>query len=440
MAKECYNMLEPFEAGGYWWLPDNLQDKTFGTLVYSPSEGVRLKLMGEFFNHMKSSRFDTVPLIHGYGLNGERITLLDSLYASGSIRMPGYATVEYVPKSTFLGWHFDSLDNASFDEAVLHFSGSEECVGVSCLNDKWEFDDKGKVVGYTLRYSKPSEICFPIGSYQVKVNWSFATSGDGTRITTVEQNVRLRITSQQQIPYMDFLRGPVSIIRSLLELSADCVLPFRTVWFFSPAHLDTYGDGETYKAAIKLIWAQRLQTSGCPTKRSREMMFTLVSLDARLAEVVAKWEAFQRRHESTTQTFSTLLRIRNEIPWEHHFLSLVYALESYHRREYPVSGWVKLCERVAQLWSAVPEQLRILLGDKEEFASSVADTRNFYAHQDDALKGRALSGRNLYLGIVRLEILIRGIILRSLGFEDAEIIEMVRRLGYQEQVWNLLRQ
>ena len=440
MSKQSYNMLEPFEVGGYWWLPDNTEDKTFGILVYSPSERLRLKLMGVFFKHTDFHRFETVPIIHGFSLHGEKITLFGSHYAAGHTSIPGHTTAEYVPQNTFLGWHFDSEDNARFDEAVLHISGLEECVGVSCLKDKLEFNDKKDLVGYTLQYSAPREICFPIGSHQVKVECGLAISDEGARGKTVEQNAWLQITYQQQIPYMDFFRGPVSIIRSLLELSADCILPLRTVTFFSPAHLNAYGDGETYRAAMRLIWDQHMQISGCPTKRSHEMMFTLASLDARLAGVVAKWEAFQKKHESTTQTFSTLLRIRNEIPWEHHFLSLVYALESYHRREYPVSGRVKLCERIAQLWSAVPEQLRTLLGNREEFASTVSDTRNFYAHQDDALKGRALSGRNLYLGIVRLEILIRGIILKSLDFEDAEILGMILRLRYPEQVSNLLRQ
>ena len=41
-------LSEPFEYKGYWWKPDDPENKVAGVLTYKPGENIVLELIGTF--------------------------------------------------------------------------------------------------------------------------------------------------------------------------------------------------------------------------------------------------------------------------------------------------------------------------------------------------------------------------------------------------------
>ena len=68
---------------GYWWLPDNPNNKVAGVLTYTPGERMCLELLGGFENAQGEyiGLFDeenkSIPLIYGKDSNAKEITLVD---------------------------------------------------------------------------------------------------------------------------------------------------------------------------------------------------------------------------------------------------------------------------------------------------------------------------------------------------------------------------
>ena len=65
--------------------------------------------------------------------------------------------------------------------------------------------------------------------------------------------------------------------------------------------------------------------------------------------------------------------------------------------------------------------------DKKDFINKVVDTRNYYTHYDEDLKGRAVSDESLYYLTQRLRRLLEICLLRELGFNLKEIKEFFVR-------------
>ena len=66
-----------------------------------------------------------------------------------------------------------------------------------------------------------------------------------------------------------------------------------------------------------------------------------------------------------------------------------------------------------------------IITDKNRFIRKVVDSRNYYTHFDDRLKSKRATGAELYDISCKLQIMIELILLMSVGFPEAQIIEMM---------------
>jgi HEPN superfamily Apea-like protein len=143
------------------------------------------------------------------------------------------------------------------------------------------------------------------------------------------------------------------------------------------------------------------------------------------------------------------------LPTEHAFLLLTHAIESYHRRTWPVLEatatkhrrrvrrivWAvrstrdrklvakalrffgvepSLETRLRQVYASMPDEAQKLLGDKDRFCVKVAQTRNYFTHFDKRLKQKALAGGELWRTVYKLKYLIRVLLLRELGLAEVD--------------------
>jgi hypothetical protein len=81
--------------------------------------------------------------------------------------------------------------------------------------------------------------------------------------------------------------------------------------------------------------------------------------------------------------------------------------------------------RLETLVAAMPRQLRKQI--PSSFAEEVRDTRNFGTHRDARNRRRAATGARLYALSELLKFVFDVAILRELGFNQGEILQLVNR-------------
>jgi hypothetical protein len=136
------------------------------------------------------------------------------------------------------------------------------------------------------------------------------------------------------------------------------------------------------------------------------------------------------------------------------FLSLVQALESYHRiissneelpkpehqtrinnilNAVPINyrSWLKyklkysneptLQKRLQDLFNKFNCSINTLVPNQEVFIRKIVDTRNYMAHRDVNLKNKTVSNKELFVITERLRILVETCLLNEIGFNLDEI-------------------
>jgi hypothetical protein len=149
---------------------------------------------------------------------------------------------------------------------------------------------------------------------------------------------------------------------------------------------------------------------------------------------------------------------------ERHFLCLVQALESYHRRtrQNTVITEEEHKKRNKMIVDSAPEEYKIWLkqmlyygneptlkdrllelthdgsdfwvffNDKqaaEEFSTSVKNTRNYHTHYDQKLSKKALTGKELEFACVYLKMMIEYYLLKEIGVKTDFVREKIVRVG-----------
>lgn len=178
---------------------------------------------------------------------------------------------------------------------------------------------------------------------------------------------------------------------------------------------------------------------------------------------VRKWFDIKTRLEPVPNLYLATLRA-SEMPVELAFLTIVHALEAFHRlkiggQELPeeehqkrikeitdsvptfwrqwlteklkYSNEVSLRARLTDICETFIDVANSIIGDKKgvkHFISTVIDTRNYLTHYDPELKQKAADPITLFDITERLKILVECCLLRELGFSEKWIVERIKEV------------
>jgi len=200
----------------------------------------------------------------------------------------------------------------------------------------------------------------------------------------------------------------------------------------------------------------------------QQMLFTLDDARPRLETLLNNWLI---KHEILRPVFDLYFgaTYSPHSYLEQTFLSLMQALETYHRR---TSSETELPqgrhqERLDAILDSVPAQYRDwlnekllysneltlrrrlkdvlgrcplvvdnLVNDKPSFVNGLLDTRNYRTHYDKSLEYKALQGTALYPFVVRIRSLVEMCLLLELGFSCEEIAAIFERVDRYAEIRN----
>lgn len=442
---------------GYWWLPGNENEKLPGTLTFSPGEGWFLTLEGGFLNLVESlnnlyNRVLAHQIILGKTLSGDNVTLLNCV--EKNIKIPirvgeqTTPTIIYFAPICFIGKHFTKPEEINFAQISAKYNRLVEWCGYQGYQISHDPTTSRLYIQLKTHVSpiaqaKLSDDCH----LELKPQTDFSLSNFPPEVHIIP-DVYSTIGSKEPRSWELFLKL-LRIFQDFLSFMCDIpIYPIR-IWGVSEF------DNQKIEIAYRLPSYSSLNNE--KEMLPADMLCKFNQIKHKFSDVISKW--FNIYHDLEPVYDLYLGYIYNPTIYkEQHFLSLVMALEVYHRRvigneEIPSAKhvermeeiiksvhekykeWLKnkleysnepsLRQRLKDIFEKIIARIGYfdkLLPEKNTFIHKVVATRNYLVHFDESLKGQIFDFREeLFWAIEKIKCILIACLLKELGFSNQEI-------------------
>jgi len=441
-------MIESRDIPGYWWLPDNPDQRVPGNLLYSPLEGLTLSLNGAFHEENKYRDPEYYHnFILGFSQNGKNITLQGCFLKSGTQSFPGYPQSSYVIKVAFLGIHITNERDVKFKEYIFRLGALEEWLGIRPFKDKSEHVDEKSI--YTISYELPEPIIIELDNFKMEINYGYTMGlGDEWREKRIETYASICIKYDTDVP-LDEVFNVINLTRNFISLGVGeriGIIQFE-------ARFSEFGKKED----VELLYRTSVYQDELDSIRFWRMVFRYNNISDNPKLYLKNWFDKSATLGPVYDLFFATFYIPN-IYSLHEFPSLAQALEAYHSRtfnnevlqqvefttlkhniikeikqipeEYQSHFYSKvrymnkknLRDKLDELFSKYSFIVNQVVNDVHQFREEIADTRNYYTHYDEKIKDKATDIKFLSILAQKIRFILLGILLYEIGFEKDLIL------------------
>lgn len=444
-----------FEYEGLWWLPSNPEQKVSGTLRFSFNDGATLDLIGSFKSVNDLKELLNPEIILGISSNGKNITLYKCLESSSQFSAPGLLTSSFKASVILVNAHFKKNEDMLFEELAINYSNLDNWANISGFDIKYPSNQKGTLIKYTV----PSPVEVEINP-ELKISFDVHVDYPARSIVQKKACIKQKIflTIKPSNPqYLEKYWKIAGLVRNYLALGVmEPVYPLVIEGKTQGVKMDL-GNGKFFYPPVSIFFAQpdiRLHKE----KQPLNMLFTLQDIREILELTIKNWfEKEEVLKPIYDLYFGTLYNPRMYV--HHRFLSLVQAVESYHRRKWS-NQEIKPEEhkiRIKEILESIPKKYKnwlkwklkysnepslqnrlneiltkhskILSGilDKSSFIEKTVNTRNYLTHYDPELKEKSVDGIELYYIAEKLKLILTICFLKELGFSSDIIEKLISR-------------
>ena len=458
---------ESTEQPGFFWLPDQDEDRFPGTLRIEQTGHVYVDL----FAALDISRDDppratldpsswasirhTGPYerIHGL-IKGEAITLDDCLLVTGN-RLPagGVSQVTLRVSRAYLGGWYAIGETPTFSRMVISIEGLHQWLLLSGL-DRTAEHENGKVKKLTHSFVPPPEITanLPDGTeLAFGLSWSESGIGPDATEATITQRADMVIRRESPVSLDNHLNISL-IFQRLLSLAVN-----RSVDIISLTGYSTEFTRGDYEIPVEIYLPGGTFGQATQPVQWFRMLFTYPEVQDRFEAFVANWYERYITVGPAINLYDSLVSGGYRY-MEGHFLATVQATEAFHRRvlpqrkQMPDEEFKQLRNDIAK---AVPKERRqlvlsrlaranelslrdrleemiqpfqdLLRGERDDFINDVVETRNRLAHSAVVKDSLIDDPTSLFRLQQKLEGLFQLHLLKLLGFTQEEIEEISKK-------------
>lgn len=402
-----WRKVESFEADGLFWLPENEDDQVAGRIIFDPSSGGRLELIGNFADIEGDELSDQNVLIHGVA--GRRyLTLRNCFHRGYTTEYPGVRRDRYDTGTILAGHLFAVDDPMTFSEITFSTNNLLAWTGRSAFKERSERDSDGKYRGVAISISTQDSDEAAGDSFSLELLNTWKVSQGVTR-HVIEEDCYLRVAYPSPREY-DLIMQDLRILQDLVTLATGmAAVP-------SKVHLAKDGLEHERRPGHRKdiqIYSGLQGYAFAKEQESRKMPIRYAGIGG--IDAMARWLTFSRDRKPV---LDLLLASRYQKMYvENRFLSGVSAAETLHRLEFlnevrpaheykafrrmlvrcvpkPHRSWLsqqlafanepRLRHRLKEL--ATHAEVSEILGirDAAKWADHVANMRNRMVHHDAA--------------------------------------------------------
>ena len=462
-------MQEAFELKGFWWLPASPDEQISGVVKFDPDKGITLESIEGF--EVQELEIGAIDVILGALQNGDEVSLhkcivLEQVFSS-SIRCTRISA-----RYLIIGAHFPQCEDLNFKTVTVRYHNLDVWArGFCSLNMKLDNDNEMKKQ-VTIKTKRLEPLKAQINE-EFELSLDIDTSLNHQLLPYEEITAKLQhflsLEATQETNWKSFQKILARIQDFISFAMNEPTFPTEVKGISEV--ISEESEGRIYHRSVSLYYSsirperiQRIQTSN--------MRFSLIQIEQQFESIIKKW--FEKA-ELLPIYLLYFGNIYSPITYLNlQFLSLVQAVEAYHRR---VKGTTDLSpekhqERYDAILEAVPEEYRewvkqrlqhsnevnlrrrlnLLVEEhsdilvkhigKRKFVSDVVNTRNYFTHYDEELKNKAITEpKQLYVLCEKLKTLIEVCFLAELELSQEQIKRMMHRTmsnrdGVFEQIDN----
>jgi ApeA N-terminal domain 1 len=408
---------EQSEYRGYWWHPDDRNDRVAGTLFYSRDDGLHLELMGVLDGVGPPRDQTEIITLHGDLIEGDAVTLHRVFLTSQLHRWPGMVTQRFRVHYALLGAHIDDAGEHCFPSCSFRLSYLEEWLSYQPLRHELP-QTHPFAMDLSLRTISGEFERVEYLDADIKQASSFDTQDHRPRSFGIASHSWLVVRPAAPKP-LDWYLGIVSRIRDLMKLC----LP-------QPTYIEELQLIGADNSSIILGYQQ--SPSARPVDQAKAWpVLPADQLGGRLASTISKWMELYDKANHPLHVF--LIALFGPVAYiDERFLLLAKALEVYHRRKWdsyfmnpdeynnqldilksviPASFPRDLRHRICttlQWLNEYPFGKRLqdldadilqrvgLLRLPRDIRRRIVDTRNYLTHYSEGLKPQVKYGKDMH--------------------------------------------
>lgn len=453
-------MKNQFEYTGVWWLPENSDNKISGTLKFNPIEGIDLELIGAFKGLKDIKTMLQPKIILGISSNGKIITLHDCFeYHSRHAR---FLTSSFVVNVIFEGHHFEKEEDIIFDSLSINYSQLEEWTGISGFQIDTETDANHHLIKHEVIYEPPQKIEVNLDNLKISVNSDFSYNWRGIDDVNLKQTTFIKMEPDKPTHYNDFQKNICYHIQNFLSLAIGKATHSLTTKGKIMVAKDNSPDGSVEQKKILIFYSEEGLPDSSKPIRSSDMLFVFEDISDNFENCLKNWITKSDYLQPVYDLyFGTLYNSSMYI--QHEFLSLIQALETYHRRthhdEYiPKDDYAQKCKtlietipevdkkfrnrviqklmqpnelslrkRLTEIYTKCNKLTKLSMPNEDDFIKDVVYNRNFLTHYDKKKESKAKTDQELYNLVQKMKFLLEICFLIELEMTKEKVETLVSR-------------
>jgi len=425
--------MEEFEYTGLWWLPENPDDKICGTLKFHPVEDANLELIGSFKGPKDLNVFLQPNIILGITSNGKIITLYKCYEYQSHISMSGFTSSSFIASVVFLGYHFEKEEDIIFDSLSLNYSHLEEWARITGFQFKIGTNSRNHLMKYEVKYNFPQKVEVKLDDFNISFDYNFTSGGDRIKEVNLKQTMFIKIEPYKPTHFDDYREDICYHIQNFLSLAVGRAVYPLIIKGKTKACKTELSGGRVMYNDIFIFYPTKDLSDLSKKLHPFDMLFSFRDISDNFEKCLRNWFAKSKALQPVYDLyFGTLYNPSMYL--QHEFLSLIQAMEAYHRRIHdgkylPDDDYTHVYEtlikaipqkiddsdfrkslkeklkyhnefslrkRLKEVLKKCGDVMNLLIHNNEKFIEDVRNTRNFLTHYDKSIEMKAKSGQELY--------------------------------------------
>lgn len=445
---------------GYWWLPSNPSVKLPGIMKVSDEDGICLELLGTFrsITSLEINSHDDCEIILGFTNDGKFLTLIESRNFNFVLPSLGITTQKYQVNSFFIGVHFSKKEDIRFFKLSIEYTYLPTWVysGTPKFLEEWNQDSSENSFADSIVKNMNAPVLEAKTSRgKISILPHRESSTDPLELIQ-KKNARISIDLLNDLSmnecYLDF----VYPLQNLLTLATNQNNFVINLTVFSRNGTKSPNQVELEELPIQFISKVTVQSKP-QRKFSGEILFSLKDIENELALYIQQWLNLNEKVKHICDIYFGI-KYAEFMYEEQRFLSVMQALESYHRIKFSneqVSqekhknrlqeihskvpdcylDWLKeklsfsnepsLKNRIEELVKCYEGVIQPLIKNSDKFIARVKNTRNYFTHYDVSLKEKYAQGDELFRLTQILSFLLRACLLSELGCSSERCVDLL---------------
>lgn len=413
------------EYKGFWFLPDNFEEKVPGILYFEANKEIRLELIGGFKSKIEEVlETKSFEIIFGISHKNEKISLI-ICNGFGSWNLSSeYPTTIYNCHYFIKGKHLSSINELLFDRIKVDLSSLYEWYPSGRISYQIKFSKDDKIIETNCKISDSDywEKIVNIDDKLVLKIFGAATftSSPDQRDFNFSQNTFIELDTINSKESFVYLLDKVGLFKQFLSLASLSNVSFLKITFFDNDDYQVSAKGNKSFHPVSLYFVEK---SNNTNPKQHQFLFTHREITEAFPKIIINWFGSNKNLAPIRNHLIESIKPK-KIFTSLDFLIIIQSLEGYHRRFIDKRNKKKepfLKTRINELFELFNDIQKIQQNPID--LNKLVKSRNYYSHffeKDEDV----LDGIELFELTEKLRNLLICCVLHLMGFE----MELINRI------------